>query len=86
MNALTLLEGNNLLCFTFEVVKTVAPNILSNIFSTLAGPLGMLTDALGVDVLNLTCPAFGDLTMGGKSLFAGLEDKFPGAKKAGSVL
>lgn len=86
LDSTTLLEGNNLLCLSFEIVKTLAPNILSNIFSTIAGPLDTLTDALGVDILNLTCPAFGDLTMGGKSLLAGLDDKFPGANKAGNAL
>lgn len=89
LNAATLLEGNNLLCFAFEVVKTLAPNILSSILSTVAtvaAPLEMLTDALGLDILNLTCPAFEDMTMGGTSLLAGLEDRFPGAKEAGNVL
>lgn len=86
MNVATLLEGNNLLCFVSEVVKTVAPNILSNILTTIAAPLEMLIDALGLEILNLTCPAFEDMTMGGKSLFDGLEDVFPGAKMAGNVL
>lgn len=86
LNAATLLEGNNLICFVSEVLKTVAPNILSNILTTVTAPLEMLIDALGLDILNLTCPAFEDMTMGGKSLFEGLEDVFPGAKLAGNVL
>lgn len=86
LNAEKLLEGNNLLCFVFEVIKTVAPNSLSTLFKIIEGPLKLLTDTLGAALLDLNCPAFADLTVGGKSLQDGLVDKFPGAKAAGSVL
>lgn len=86
LNSVSLLEGNNLLCFVFEVVKLAAPNILSNIFATIATPLQTLTDAIGSAVLNMSCPAFDDLTVGGKDLATGLGDMFPGAGKSGSVL
>lgn len=86
LNSTNLLENNNLLCFVFEVVKTAAPNILSNLFATVAEPLEILTNSIGVGLLNISCPAFKDLTVGGKSLLAGLQAQFPGAKKSGQIL
>lgn len=86
MDATDLLRGNNLLCFTFEVVKTFSPSILSNLLTTVAGPLEMVTSAIGSALLNISCPAFGDMTMGGMPLLEGLKDSFPGAAKSGSAL
>ncbi|KAF5260949.1 hypothetical protein FOXYS1_8378 [Fusarium oxysporum] len=86
LNLTKLLEGNNLLCFVFEVVKTVAPNSLSTIFSIIATPLELITDALGSTLLNLACPAFKDLTVGGQNFEDGIKDKFPGASLGSSVI
>ncbi|KAM0140745.1 hypothetical protein ACHAP3_002423 [Botrytis cinerea] len=84
LNAETLLEGNNLMCLALEVVKTFAPNSLSPLFSTIAVPLKLITDALDTSILDLTgCPDFADLSLGGKSLFEGLQDTYPGAAKSG---
>ncbi|CAG8091064.1 unnamed protein product [Penicillium salamii] len=83
LNLTTLLEGNNLLCFVFEVLKFASPNALSGLYSTLAGPLEFVTDILSVPLLNLTCPAFKDLQMGGKPIWEALKDDFPGAMKSG---
>jgi len=83
-NITTLLEGNNLLCFVFEIVKTVAPNSLSTLFSVLKVPLELITDTIGAALLNISCPAFADLTVGGQSFEEGVQNLFPGAK-AGSV-
>ncbi|GKT54633.1 oxidase [Colletotrichum tofieldiae] len=81
-----LLQGNNLLCFVFEVLKTASPNSLSTIFSIIQKPLSMITDTLGVAMLNLACPAFKDMTVGGKSLDEGLKAQYPGARMYDSVL
>lgn len=86
LDATDLLEGNNLLCFTFEIVKTFSPSILSNLLTTVAGPLEMLTNAIGSALLNMSCPAFSDMTMGGEPLLDGLKGTFPGAAKSGSAL
>ncbi|CAG8382920.1 unnamed protein product [Penicillium salamii] len=83
LNLTTLLEGNNLLCFVFEVLKFASPNALGGLYSTLAGPLEFVTDILSVPLLNLTCPAFKDLQMGGKPIWEALKDDFPGAMKSG---
>ncbi|KAJ5350648.1 hypothetical protein N7541_008375 [Penicillium brevicompactum] len=83
LNLTTLLEGNNLLCFVMEVLKFASPNALGGLYSTLAGPLEFVTNILSVPLLNLTCPAFGDLQMGGKPIWEALKDDFPGALKSG---
>lgn len=81
----TLLENNNLFCFAFEIVKLAAPNSLSSIFSVLDVPLKLVTDTLGSSLLNFSCPALTDLTVGGKNFLEGLEDVFPGVAKSGSA-
>ena len=75
---MNLLEGNNLLCFSLEVVKTVAPNSLTGIFSQLTAPLEFLFNALQIPLLNLTCPAWNDLA-DGQSLTDALTSTYPGA-------
>ena len=80
-----LLEGNNLLCFVFEVLKFAGPNALAGIYKTLSGPLDFITDALAIPLLNLTCPAFQDLQEGGKPLWEAIKGDFPGALKSGSA-
>ncbi|RFU33006.1 heme-thiolate peroxidase, partial [Scytalidium lignicola] len=81
-NVETLLEGNNLLCFSFEVVKTLAPNSLSTLFSVLDVPLQLITDTVGSALLNFACPALSDLTIGGQSFEKGIQKMFPGAAKS----
>jgi hypothetical protein len=85
-NTVDLLQGNNLLCLGFEVVKTVSPNALTNIFATIAGPLNLITNAIAAPLLNLTCPAFEDLTYQGQPVWRGLQNEFPGAAKANAAL
>ena len=85
MNAQTLLEGNNLLCFVFEVLKTLAPNSLSTVFAIIEAPLQIIFDALGSALLDLTCPAFKDLALGGTDLGDALDSLFPGVSKGSSL-
>jgi hypothetical protein len=86
LNAATLLEGNNLLCLAFEVLKTASPNFLSGIWSAIAVPLQLITNALATPLLDLACPAFADMTLDGQPFWVALENEFPGAKKSGSSL
>lgn len=86
LNVQTLLEGNNLICFALQVVKTVSPNSLSNLFKTLAVPLSLLTEALGAAVTDLTCPPFGDLAYGGQPLWDAIIKGYSGPARAGSSL
>ncbi|KAJ9604843.1 hypothetical protein H2200_010958 [Cladophialophora chaetospira] len=86
LDAGTLLKGNNLLCFAFQIVKTVSPDSLSPLYSTLAVPLKLLTDALGSALGPLTCPPFEDLTYGGQPVWESLTSIYGGANRAGSPL
>lgn len=86
VNAVTLLEGNNLLCFVFEVLKTFLPNSLSPLLSTLAVPLQLVDDVLAAPLLSLACPAWRDLTAGGEPLWDAIQNSFPGARNVGSSL
>lgn len=83
LNATSLLEGNNLMCFVLQVVKTFAPNSLSSLFQTLELPLKLVNDAVLSPLLDLSCPAFKDMSMDGKDFLTGLMDKYPGAAKSG---
>ncbi|KAF2498991.1 Cloroperoxidase [Lophium mytilinum] len=85
LNSATILEGNGLICFVLEVVKTFAPNSLATIFKTLATPLELITDTIAAPILSLACPEFEDLQTGGTDLWTKLVS-FSGAAKAGSAL
>lgn len=86
LNLTKILQDNNLLCFVFEIVKTVSPNSLSTIFAIIEVPLKMVTDTVAAAILNMACPAFKDMTVGGKSLEEGIKVQYPGAKLSGSIL
>jgi hypothetical protein len=86
LNAASLLQGNNLLCLVFEVVKTVSPSALTNIFATIAGPLQLITNAIAQPLLDLACPAFADITYDGQPVWQGLQSAFPGAGWAHAAL
>lgn len=86
LNAGNLLQGNNLLCFVFEVLKTVSPNSLSTLYTIIEVPLQLLLDTLGSTLLSLTCPAFADLKVGGNTLEEVLTQTYPGANLTGNVL
>ncbi|GAM43054.1 hypothetical protein TCE0_044r17560 [Talaromyces pinophilus] len=86
LNAANLLKDNNLLCFVFEIVKTVSPNALTNLYSTIAAPLELATNLVATTLLNLSCPAFEDMTYNGEPLWEGLQGAFPGAGWAQAAL
>ncbi|KAI8628118.1 Chloroperoxidase [Xylariaceae sp. FL1651] len=86
LNSALLLEGNNLVCFALTVLKTFAPNSLSTIFKTLEAPLALVNNALLDPLLDLSCPAFDDLSLGGEDLWSALLDRYPGAKRTGIAL
>lgn len=83
LNATKLLEGNNLICFVMEIVKTFSVNSLSSLFKTLEVPLQVINDAVTDPLLDLNCPAFKDMTLGGTDLMSGLLNTYPGANKSG---
>jgi len=83
LNATSLLEGNNLVCFVLEVVKTFTPNSLSSLFKTLEAPLKLVNVAVLDPLLDLSCPAFKDMALDGTDLLTGLLNRYPGANKSG---
>ncbi|KAH1272502.1 hypothetical protein KXX33_004743 [Aspergillus fumigatus] len=86
LNGTTLLEGNNLLCFVFEVLKFASPNALAGLYKTLAVPLDLVNRIIAVPLLDMSCPAFKDMQMGGRPLWDAIKDDFPGAMKSGGAL
>ncbi|KAI1858997.1 hypothetical protein JX265_004604 [Neoarthrinium moseri] len=86
LNAQTLLEGNNLICFTLEIAKTLGPNSLSTLYRSLSAPLAALSGVVAEPLLDLACPVFEDLSRNGVSLWKTLLNEFPGAQRAGSAL
>ena len=87
LNTAKLLEGNHLICFVMEVVKTITPNSLSSLFRIIDVPLKLLTNTVGSALVDITgCPSFSDLTMGGADLQSGLKSQFPGARSSGAAL
>jgi len=41
----------------------------------------LVTSVLAPNFLSLNCPAWKDLTLGGSSLWDGIQNTFPGAKR-----
>ena len=75
-----------MLCFVSQVLKGLSPNSLSSLYKTLDEPLKLLTEALEVPLLDISCPAFEDLQVGGKPFWEAAQELFPGAKRSGSAL
>lgn len=84
-NAANLLKGNNLVCFALEVVKFAGPNSLSSALKTLSEPIELLGKIVA-PLVDLSCPVFDDLTVGGTNFWDHAMDTYPGANKSGSAL
>lgn len=84
-NAANLLEGNNLVCFALEVVKFAGPNSLSSALKTLSEPVEILGKIVA-PLVDLSCPVFEDLTVGGTNFWDHAIETYPGANKSGSAL
>jgi hypothetical protein len=84
-NLTNLLEGNNLVCFALEVVKFAGPNLMSSALKTLATPIELLGKVVA-PLVDLGCPVFDDLTLGGTDYLTYVFDTFPGANISGSAL
>lgn len=86
INSASLLQGNNLICFSLEFVKTFLPQSFASVLRTFEVPAKLVSDVLAPRVLSLNCPAWKDLTLGGASLWDGIQNTFPGAKRSGFSL
>ncbi|KAK5130761.1 hypothetical protein LTR08_001706 [Meristemomyces frigidus] len=82
LNAATLLEDNNLICFALNVVKLAAPSYTNKLFATLSGPLNLILNAVNVPMLSLDCPTWAALQSGGQNIFDVLSEyQIPGASE-----
>lgn len=55
LNAQTLFEGNNLMCFAFQTVSTAGPDILRGLLGNALAAVEKLTDALDPVLETLGC-------------------------------
>lgn len=74
-NSKSLLEGNNLACFTFQASQAAAPDILKGLFGSVTKPLAQLNNAVDNAISALSCPQFSKLDT--SQLY-----QFPGGKGA----
>ncbi|EHL00900.1 hypothetical protein M7I_3295 [Glarea lozoyensis 74030] len=74
-NADTLLEGNNAVCYIFQLAEQMAPDVLKGILTDVTRPMDMLTQGITQVLKPYNCPVLQDID---KSQFA----QFPGAKGA----
>jgi hypothetical protein len=73
LNAETLLQGDNAVCFAFQTLQQAVPDIVKDLGSLLTGLLGQLDSQIANALSSLSCP---ELNKYDASAF----DPFPGAK------
>jgi hypothetical protein len=74
------------MCFVLQLLKTFLPNSLSPLLATIEVPVDLVTSTIASPLLSLACPAWKDLTEGGEPLWDVIQQRFEGARKAGSSL
>lgn len=82
LDSTTLLDNNNLMCFALSAVKLASPTYLNKLYGTAGAVINLLLNAVNVPLLSLSCPQWTDLTWNE----GGMENMFPGAKRAGHAL
>ncbi|KAI4593977.1 hypothetical protein KJ359_008765 [Pestalotiopsis sp. 9143b] len=74
-NAETLLDGNNAMCFAFQTVSMVTPDIFRGLVSNVAKAVQMLAGPLNTVISELGCPQL-------EKYDTALFDQYPGSKGA----
>jgi hypothetical protein len=74
-NAQTLAQGNNAVCFAFQLLEQQAPDFLRGLFTDVTQPMARLTQGITKILTPLNCPQLVEID---KSQF----QQFPGAKGA----
>jgi hypothetical protein len=72
-NAQTLLQGNNAVCFIFQLVEQQTPDLLRGLFTDVTQAMAPLTQSITDILTPLNCPTLAEID---KSQFG----QFPGAK------
>lgn len=70
-NSATLLEGNNLACFVFQSLLAAAPDVLKIGYSSPAGPLAALSQAVGGLVGGFGCQQLASWDQGAFAAYPG---------------
>ncbi|KAF4472059.1 oxidase [Fusarium albosuccineum] len=83
LNAKNLLQGNNLVCFALNAIKTGSPNALSSLYATLSSVTNILFAALEPVMGAMDCAVYDDLSVNGTNWFDFNKETYPGFKKAG---
>lgn len=73
-SAETLLQGNNAMCFAFQAVSSVAPDILRGLVGNVLLAVQKLTDVLTPIVDELGCPQLAKFDTSSFSQFPGAQD------------
>lgn len=74
-NGATLANGNNLECFTFQLVQSVAPTLLTGIYDNVADAVAPLDQNIATNLKGLGCPQL-------ETVNENMYNVFPGYKKA----
>lgn len=83
LNAQNLLQGNNLVCFALNAIKTVSPNALSSLYATLSTVTDLVFAALEPVMGAMDCAVYDDLSVNGTNWLDFNKKTYPGFKKAG---
>ncbi|KAF4973330.1 hypothetical protein FZEAL_9346 [Fusarium zealandicum] len=83
LNAKNLLQGNNLICFAMNAIKTGSPNYLSSVYATLSSVTDLVFAALEPVMGAMNCASYDDLSVNGTNWFDYNTEKYPGFKKSG---
>lgn len=84
-NSAQLLEGNNLECFLWQILREGAPSIISSLYATAEPILVIILQFIDIAATSLSCnnSAFKDLAVNGTNLLTYLGDTYPGANRSG---
>ncbi|PQE29907.1 oxidase protein [Rutstroemia sp. NJR-2017a WRK4] len=88
MNAEYLAQGNNALCFAFQILQEGAPSVVGSIYATAEPVLTFLLDAINLPLTSLACrnDAYKQLGINGVDFLKTLKTTYPGAAKSGVFL
>lgn len=88
MNAQYLAQGNNALCFAFQILQEGAPSVIGSLYATAEPVLSFFLDAINLPLTSLACrnDAYKELGINGVDFFEHLRTTYPGAAKSGVFL
>lgn len=55
-NSATLLQGNNLICFGYEVLLTAVPDVLKGVLGDISSALNLITGKIAPQFAQFNCP------------------------------